>query len=368
MNNNFLKINNDFIVYDIYEVENDLTEYFFVCQNYGEEKTLKNSTILNIFEGNFLSILQQQLDMDEDSRLSLDDFNNLVWKYTCSTLNINLGFKDIFSDKVLSLNKELSKITEDDILNLNIYVYGDFYNIYSKELIKNVSFIVYKDFNNRLNLTEREHFISSTHDIAVKIKEECSILGIPKKMIEANKEALEIICAESDIQYSKNISNNVCNHEYEFLKKHEPLEDSSEDDTYYYSFRCKHCGEEKYLLNSDIIEEIHKRSIEHITYELSLKKNERQFNFKLFDLIWDKFLTKEFIDNSFKRVFLEDYSLPNLNKELILINDEDLENSSIVFTNSICKNLGIFSKKIIKNKDFILSKDLNNKILFKEAI
>ena len=40
MQKNIFNTKHDFIVYDIYNTVGNLTEYFFVCQKTGEEKTL----------------------------------------------------------------------------------------------------------------------------------------------------------------------------------------------------------------------------------------------------------------------------------------------------------------------------------------
>lgn len=352
-NNDFIVNNNDFVVYDVYKENNEM-KYFFVCQNTGEEKTLNSSFILDIFKDSFLMILDQELEKEMNNRLSLIDFYASVWKTTCKTLNTNSLLSGHYTEDIFNLTQELNTFDKEDIFKLNIDCY------YNGE-----PFVIFRDSKNNLNIMKKDDLLSKVYDLSIDIKNEYLSNNISKKMVEINKEALNIICSKDGIKYFDVIKEeDMCNHEFEFTKKHEPL--NSKSTSYFYSFTCKHCGKIKNLLNYEIINEVQKNSIQIISNQISLPKRERRFNFKLFDMAISNFLEKEKIDTSFIQEYTKDYSLPKLNKEIILINPEDLTNSSLVFTNTICKSSGIFKKEILKDINFIITKDNNGNLLFTE--
>lgn len=361
MQKNIFNTNNDFIVYDIYEGSESCTEYFFVCQNTGEEKTLNNFMILDIFKGHFLTVIEEQLNTHRNLRLSLKELTKLIWSYTCDTLNVNHSFIDIFESNVFHINTELSDIDEEDILNLNLIAYGPSYISSKKHIYKDEdSFIIYRRYDNkRLEFINREYFSSLAHNKAIELKKEYELKEVHKKMVELNNEAIKYVCNSNHIEYAIN-KEDECSHEYKFVKRIESDNLLLDEDMFYYSFTCSHCGETKFILNCDILDYIQEKSIEFIKCELSSPVNERGFNFQAFDFVLDNFLSKEQIHESFKWILKEDYELPKLNKELILIEDNDLYFSNIVFTNNIVENKGLFSKKIIRNAHFILSKNGNN--------
>lgn len=369
MQKNIFNTNNDFIVYDIYNTTGNLTEYFFVCQKTGKEKTINNFLILDIFKGHFLTMLDEQLKRDKNSRISSEDLNDLLWSYTCDTLNINYSFKDIFENNVFSINTDLSEVTEEDILELNFIAYGPSY-IKDKDctLKENDSFIIYRSSaDKRFELIKRKDFSALTHNKALELKEKYNSEGVSKKMVELSNEAFKSICKNSDIQYIEN-KEDECNHDYKFIKRVKSDDLFSDEGVFYYSFQCSHCGETKYVLNCDIIDYIHETSIEFIKCELSAPKEARAFNLQVFDFALDKFLSNEKIHEAFKLILKEDYELPTLNKELILVTDDDLTSSNIVLTNTIVENVGLFSKKIVPNTRFIISKNGTEIIFTKEAI
>lgn len=367
MQKNIFNTNNDFIVYDIYENTESCTEYFFVCQNTGEEKTLNNFMILDIFKGHFLTVLEEQLNTHRNLRLSLKELTKLTWSYTCDTLNVNHSFIDIFESNVFHINTELSNIDEEDILNLNLIAYGPSYISSKKHIYKNQdSFIIYRRYDNkRLEFINREYFSSLTHNKVLELKKEYELKEVNKKMVELNNEAIKYICNSNHIEYAIN-KEDKCSHEYKFVKRIESDNLLLDEDMFYYSFTCSHCGETKFILNCDILDYIQEKSIEFIKCELSSPVNERGFNFKAFDFVLDTFLSKEQICESFRLILKEDYELPKLNKELILIEDNDLYSSNIIFNNTIIENRGLFSKRIIRNARFILSKSGNDIVFTRE--
>ena len=355
INNDFIVNKNDFIVYDIYE-ENNEKKYFFVCQNTGEERTMRSSFILDIYKDSFLMILNKQLKEDSDKRASLTEFNDLVWKMACKLLNVSNMLSEQYKDAVFNLDKELNTISKVDIHELKLDCY---YN--------NDSFLIFMNSNNNLDMIKRDDFLSKIHNKALEIKDVYSYNNISKKMAELNKEALIDICLEEGIQYSGIVSEeDLCNHEYEFTKRHEPLEPSLEPDTFFYTFTCKHCGKTKNLLNHKIIDEVQKNAIQIISNQLSLPKRERMFNFRLSQMAINNFLEKEKIDTLFIQEYTKEYSLPNLNVELILVNPKDLTDSSLILSNTICKSSGLFFKEISKDVSFIITKDCDENILFTE--
>lgn len=369
MQKNIFNTKHDFIVYDIYNTVGNLTEYFFVCQNTGEEKTLNNFMILDIFKGHFLTILNGQLKKDRDSRISSEELKELAWSYTCDTLDVNHKFKEIFENNVFSINTDLCEITEEDILDLNFIAYGPSYIKNKDNVLKeNDSFIIYRRSNDeRLECINREYFSSLTHNKALELKEKYNLEGVSKKMIDLSNEALKYVCGENNIEYTKN-KKDECNHNYEFIKRVKSDDLFLGEGVFYYSFQCSHCGETKYILNSDILNYIHETSIEFIKCELSAPKEVRAFNFQVFDFALDKFLSNEKIREAFKLILKEDYELPTLSKELILVDDNDLASSNIIFTNTIVENTGLFSKKVIPNTRFTISKNGTEIVFVKEAI
>lgn len=369
MQKNIFNTKHDFIVYDIYNTIGNLTEYFFVCQNTGEEKTLNNFMILDIFKGHFLTILNGQLKKDKDSRISSEELKELAWSYTCDTLDVNHKFKEIFENNVFSINTDLCEITEEDILQLNFIAYGPSY-IKNKDntLKENDSFIIYRSSaDERFELIKRENFSALAYNKTIELKEKYSSEGEHKKMVELNNEALKSICKSNDIQYIEN-KKDECNHDYQFIKRVKSDDLFSDEGVFYYSFQCSHCGETKYILNCDILDCIHETSIEFIKCELSAPKEVRAFNFQVFDFALDKFLSNEKIRESFKLILKEDFKLPTLSKELILVDDNDLASSSITLTNTIVENVGLFSKKIIPDTRFTISKNGTEIVFVKEAI
>lgn len=369
MQKNIFNTTNDFIVYDIYNTTGDLTEYFFVCQKTGEEKTMNNFLILDIFKGHFLTTLNRQLKKDKDFRISSEELKDLVWAYTCDTLNVNHKFKEIFENNVFSINTDLREVTEEDILELNFIAYGPSY-IKNKDntLKENDSFIIYRSSaDERFELIKRENFSALAYNKTIELKEKYSSEGEQKKMVELNNEALKSICESNDIQYIEN-KKDECNHDYQFIKRVKSDDLFSDEGVFYYSFQCSHCGETKYILNCDILDCIHETSINFIKCELSAPKEVRAFNFQIFDFALDKFLSDEKIRESFKLILKEDFELPTISKELILVDDNDLASSNIVLTNTIVENVGLFSKKIVPNTRFIISKNGAEIIFTKEAI
>lgn len=361
MQKNIFNTNNDFIVYDIYKNNESCTEYFFVCQNTGEEKTLDNFIILDIFKENFLTVIEEQLNTEIDLRLSLKELNKLVWSYTCDTLNVNHSFIDIFEGDVFHINTDLTNLNEEDILNLNLIAYGPSYISGKQHIYNNQdSFIIYRRYDNkRLEFINREYFSSLTYNKVIELKKEYEFKKTSKKLSELNNEAIKYICDSNHIEYKKD----ECNHKYKFVKRIDSDNFLLDEGMFYYSFTCSHCGETKLILNCDILDYIQKKSIEIIKCKLYSPSNERGFNFKAFDIVLDTFISKEQICESFRLILKEDYELPTLNKELILIDDNDLYSSNIVLTNTIIENKGLFSKKIIHNARFVLSK-IGDDIIF----
>lgn len=357
-------MNNNFIVYDIYNTIGSLTEYFFVCQNTGEEKTITNFMVLDIFKGHFLTMINEQLRVDKNSRISSEKLNDLLWSRTCETLNVNHDFKNIFKNNVFYTNADLSEITEDDILELNFIAYGPSYIKDKNNTLKEKdSFIIYRSsYDKRFELIKRENFSSLTHNKALELKERYNLKGESKRMIDLSNEAFKYVCEENNITYINN-NKNECNHNYQFIKKIKSDDLFSGEGMFYYVFECNHCGETKYILNSDILKYIHETSIEFIKCELSAPKKLRAFNFQIFDFALDKFLTNKKLSESFKLILKEDYELPTLNKELILVDDSDLTSSNIILTSTIVEDTGIFSKKIIPNACFTISKE-NDEVTF----
>lgn len=354
INNNLKVNNNDFIVYDIYEENNEM-QYFFVCQNSGIEKTLNTSFILEVFKTTFLSVLSQQLLKNAEGRLSISDFTQLVWNNTCNSLNVNLMFAEHYVEDTFVLNQELNTFEEEDILKLNIECF-----------LGEESYLIFRSLNDNLKLVKKEYFLSRAHDLAMDLKLKYEFKNVSKKMVELNKEALSLLCVNDRIKYFNNLTEeDTCNHEFVFKKKHEPLEPFVKSNIFFYSFSCKHCGKEKYILNNDILDAVQENVIKLIKHQLFLPKAQRTFNFRISEGALKMFLEKEKIDNYFVLEYKKDYSLPTLNKEVILVNPEDLQNNSLVFTNSICKNHGIFEKEVLTDVEFIVSKN-NQTILFTE--
>lgn len=351
--NNDLKVNNnDFIVYDIYP-ENDEMQYFFVCQNSGIDKTLNSSFILEIFKEAFLSVLSQELLKNIEERLSMSDFNQLVWANTCNSLNVNLMLAENFVDETFVLNQELNTFKEEDILKLNVECsLGEEY------------YLIFRSVNENLKLIKKEFFLSRVNDLASDLKLKYEFENVSKKMVELNKEALSDMCIRENIKYFENLlPEDTCNHSFVFKKKHEPLVEDC--DIHFYSFTCKHCGKERFIPNNEILDAVQENALKLFKAQLFLPKTLRNFNFRISEASIEMFLEDENIDNLFILEYKEDYSLPTLNKEVILVNPEDLEDDSLIFTNSICKSNGIFDKKILKNAEFIVSKN-NEEILFTE--
>ena len=152
-------------------------------------------------------------------------------------------------------------------------------------------------------------------------------------------------------QYKNNLNTNTCKHKFLFNHKHnEDLMFGS--GIYQYSFKCAHCGEIKYILNYDIINSINNSILSTLRTQVNLPKENRMFNFQIFDLAWEKFFKEENIDKNFRKVFYQSNTEHSLNKELVLINEDDTD---ITFTSSVGVETGLFSKSIV-NKQYILTK------------
>ena len=349
--NNDLKVNNnDFIVYDIYP-ENDEMQYFFVCQNSGEDKTLSTSFILEAFKTAFLSALSQQLLKNIGERLSISDFTQLVWNNTCNSLNVNLMLAEHFVDEIVVLNKELNTLKEEDILKLNVEC-----------SLAEESYLIFKSVNECFELMEKESFLSRVHNLAMDLKSKYELENVSKKMVELNKEALCELSIKEDIKYFENLlPEDTYNHSFVFTKKHEPLVEGC--DIHFYSFTCEHCGKERFIPNNEIIDAVQENIIKLLKAQLFLPKTLRNFNFRIAEASVEMFLEEEKIDNTFVLQYKKDYSLPTLNEEVILVNPEDLQNDSLVLTNTICKSNGIFDKQILRDVEFIISEN-HKEILF----
>lgn len=351
---------NNFKLEEILEEKNSLS-YLFKCNKTGESKQYTQSLVLDMFKSSFLITLNQQLQKEKASRISSEDLSDKTWEFTCQLLNVNNSFKDTFQNNKISLNKELFDISEDDILDLNLTTY-DFFNADNED---DSNFIIFRGLDSdSLELFDRDEFSMLVYDETLRLDKVYKSEGISKRMIELNLEAIKNISLEHNIFYSEN--NNAhktctCNHEFKFIKR--VTNDSVTDDMFYYYFECSHCGEHKYILNSEILDYIHHTSLELIKCQLNTPREKRLFNFYIFDLAIDKFIHTNQLKEGFKLDLKDDYDFPSINKELCVVNESDLSCSQVILSNTIVKHEGIFSKKIIKNAKTYIQKS-NGKIKF----
>lgn len=211
---NFLqksKCNHEFVFNNISETENKsdiLTNYNFKCCKCNEEKTLTNFEIINETKEIFLEYINQQLSIASEYRVSHSELKKLVWFVFCNNHSIDTNFEDVFPHNLIQLTgKQLSEITEVDILNLNIMAYGALIesDIDGDTINENGNFLIYKKFNNQYSYIERSLINFSVDKKTSILKEEYLNKGIHKYMREINQEALKSVCKELCIQYKEAI-------------------------------------------------------------------------------------------------------------------------------------------------------------------
>ena len=196
----------NFKLHNIYiNDDKDLTNYNFTCENCEEEMILTNYEILEYFKEVFLESLSNQLNTDF-LRLDLNVFHISVWSLFCKKYSIDTSFKNYFTNNLFELNvKDFTEITEDNILNLEVIAYGDIidYSIDGDKIIENSSFLIYKKFNGKYSHIDRNIVNFTIDKYASSLRQEYKEKGIPKRMVEINKEAIKETCKELCIQYKE---------------------------------------------------------------------------------------------------------------------------------------------------------------------
>lgn len=152
-------------------------DYRFVCQNCKKEVRINNIEVIEFIQNKFLELFEIELGKPANERLSNAEFIKKVWdEYPCDD-TIKKHLRSMMIMKTISLkDKELSEITEDDILSFKCLAKGAFigktslHNLainFANEL--GFKFETIKDYRDT-NLFSKNSVFNTTHGISNGIR------------------------------------------------------------------------------------------------------------------------------------------------------------------------------------------------------
>lgn len=145
-----------------------------------------------------------------------------------------------------------------------------------------------------------------------------------------------------------------CDHKFVLFA----IYDNDDRDLVNYNFRCSHCGEEKVIINYEILDDIKEIFLEALNNQLN--NHDIRLQVDIFHLsVWSLFCKKHMLDLSFKESF--PYNLIELSaKNLLEITEEDVLNLNVTAYGDFVEYT-LDKDRVIENGIFLIYKKFNGK-------
>lgn len=181
--------------------------YIFKCNECKNVITIDNYKVIDKIQKIFLLFLNEELHKSQNHRISNKTLMKKVWNEYSNFDTINKFLHENINVNPVSMGKELSNISDEDILSLKLTIYCAEikYDWISSELDVNKDYILAKNKKNKYILIDKADFNFDVEKEIKKLKGQYLRHGIKKEIKELEKEALIDVIECNNLLYSSSI-------------------------------------------------------------------------------------------------------------------------------------------------------------------